>query len=931
MEYFDLREMPKFQNSEEELTFLREHIARREAELGKEGVNLTNEQIAHQTIENYKNIETAQVLHEGFVKNDEQLEGIALRLHPEAHDQNIEEFMAILMEGGIKNALNIIAKLNNPHLDDDFHRFLVQYLIATHEIPGLKNGTEMERSLKLRLYEVSLPEKLPDDNRSFRELVGSMEQFFAGLNYMGNSGSNNNLDHFTIEIAQNNTGKQVCIYVAVPDDRTEMLEKHILAIHPTAKIVEMPDDYNIFNPEGVVMSSYAELIEHEALPIKTVNIENSQDGLSTDPMSQILQVFAKLHDDGEGASIQYIIEPSSYNYKKEFEDALKQVKDGEKIEKKHKNAIFSDVDKAFGNELLSFFTPAKIEDEDPEKKAKEKEEKLKNVDQNKIDLINKKLGSPITRANIRIFASAQTRDRTEQIIHDIESSFEQFRAPFGNAIKFVRVPDRKIFDQAHSFSYRMFRDEQTLPLSFRELATIVHFPFGVLGMHSLKTAQSGVGPAPLEMVEGGVLLGYNNYNGKQSQIFYKSEDRMRHLYVIGQTGTGKTSILKNLIAQDIANGDGCCFIDPHGSDVQDILSYVPKERLDDVIYFDPSYMPRAMGLNMLEYDYSRPEQKSMVIDGLMQIFNQLFDMKVGGGAMFEQYFKNAAMLVMDHPESGNTLLEITRVLADKEFRDMKRSYCKNPIINQFWDGAEKTTGEQGLQNFVTYISSKFDPLISNEFLRPVVTQEKSAFNMRDVMDNKKILLVNLSKGMLGELNANLIGMILVMKIQMAALSRADAYGQKLADFYLYIDEFQNVTTPAIASILSEARKYRLSLNVAHQYIAQLPDNIRDAVFGNVGSMCIFRVSPDDAKYLEPKFAPTFMATDIMKLENRNAYVNLIINGAPASKPFNIVTAVNPTGRKDIINDIKQLSYLKYGRDRAEVEAETFAKYKKNAV
>ncbi len=203
--------------------------------------------------------------------------------------------------------------------------------------------------------------------------------------------------------------------------------------------------------------------------------------------------------------------------------------------------------------------------------------------------------------------------------------------------------------------------------------------------------------------------------------------------------------------------------------------------------------------------------------------------------------------------------------------------------------------------------------------------------MRDIMDNKKILLVNLSKGMLGELNANLLGMILVMKIQMAALSRADSYGQKLSDFYLYIDEFQNVTTPAIASILSEARKYRLSLNIAHQYIAQLPDNIRDAVFGNVGSMCIFRISTDDAKYLEPRFAPTFTASDIMKLENRNCYVSLIINGAPASKPFNLATMQNPEGRKDIVNDIKQLSYLKYGRDRNEVEAETFAKYKKNAV
>lgn len=926
MEYFDLKELPKFKNTEEELDFLRAHIAKRESELKKEGKNLTPEDVVGQTLESYKNIETNQILHEGFINTPEHEEGIVLRLTSEEHDHTIEEFMAILLEKGIKNALDLVAKLKNPHIDDDFHRFLVQYLIATKSIPGLKEGTEMDKSLHLRLYEVALPEKEVNDGRTFKDLANGMQQFFAGLSYLGAGGKNNNYDHFTIEIAQNNKGKFVSIYVAVPDSRAEMLEKHVLAIHPNAKIVEMPDDYNIFTDGGSVLASYAELVEHDALPIKTLF---GNDALSLDPMAQTLQVFSRLAESGEGASIQYIFEPTGNGYKKEFEEALKKLKEGDKLEKVNKNALFSDFDKALGKELMAFFVPPKIKD--PEDQAKEKEEKLKNIDQARIELVSQKISNPILRTNIRIFASAQNRERTEQIIHDIESSFAQFNMPSGNQIKFVRVPDNRLYDATHSFSYRMFNDTFALPMTYSELATVVHFPFGITGMHSLKTAQSGTGPAPLEMTADGIVLGKNIYQGKESMVYYKREDRMRHLYVIGQTGTGKTHILKNLVAQDILNGDGCCFIDPHGSDVQDILSFIPKERLDDVIYFDPSYTARAMGLNMLEYDTNRPEQKSMVIDGLMQIFNQLFDMKVGGGAMFEQYFKNAAMLVMDHPESGNTLLEITRVLADKQFRDMKRSYCKNPIVNQFWDAAEKTTGEQGLQNFVPYISSKFDPLISNEFLRPIVTQEKSAFNMRDVMDNKKILLVNLSKGMLGELNANLIGMILVMKIQMAALSRADSYGQKLSDFYLYIDEFQNVTTPAIASILSEARKYRLSLNVAHQYIAQLPDNIRDAVFGNVGSMCVFRISPDDAKYLETKFAPTFTASDIIKLENYNCYVNLIINGAPASKPFNIKTLLNPAGNKDIVADIKQLSYLKYGRDRAEVEEETFAKYKKNAV
>ena len=227
---------------------------------------------------------------------------------------------------------------------------------------------------------------------------------------------------------------------------------------------------------------------------------------------------------------------------------------------------------------------------------------------------------------------------------------------------------------------------------------------------------------------------------------------------------------------------------------------------------------------------------------------------------------------------------------------------------------------------VGYITSKFDNFISNEFMRPVVLQERSVFNFRDIMDNKKILLVNLSKGRLGELNANLIGMLIVMKFQMAALSRVDSYGETLADFYLYIDEFQNVTTPAIASILSEARKYRLSLNIAHQYIGQLPEDIKNAVFGNVGSMAIFRVSPEDATVLEPKFLPTFTAQDITRLDNLNAYMQMIINGAPAPRPFNIVLPPFPVGNSAVVDELKQLSYLTYGRERGEVEAEVLAKF-----
>jgi type IV secretory pathway TraG/TraD family ATPase VirD4 len=269
---------------------------------------------------------------------------------------------------------------------------------------------------------------------------------------------------------------------------------------------------------------------------------------------------------------------------------------------------------------------------------------------------------------------------------------------------------------------------------------------------------------------------------------------------------------------------------------------------------------------------------------------------------------------------------MSRVLSDKTYRSLKLSKCKNPLIKQFWENAERTSGEQGLANYVQYVTNKFDVFLANEIMRPVIAQEKSSFNFREIMDNKKILLVNLSKGRLGDINANLLGLILVGKILLSALSRTDSFGKDLPPFYLYIDEFQNITTDSIATILSEARKYKLSLNIAHQFIAQLEEGIANAVFGNVGSICAFRVGAEDSEALEKQFAPTFTASDLMNIDNRNAYLRLLVNGKPA-KPFNMEVLPPPQGKKDQIESLKELSYQKFGRPLEEVEKLILEKYK----
>jgi len=908
MEGFNLNNAPKFKTPQEELEFLRAHIAEREKAFIEQGQEVDKEKLAHGVINEYRKLEPEDVMHKNAVVKESEIEKLVLRLQPEPHDNKMEELLAVLLSKGISNTLSIVSKMNNPHIDDDFHRFLVQYLYTTHKIPGLKEGTPLFKSLDMKLFEITLPDMNESEGtkKSLKELLSAMEQFYAGMHSVGEGRENYNRNHFTLEIALSEGSDNFVFYTAVPSSKADLFEKQLFGIHPNAKIVEVPDDYNIFSENASINASYATLAHHDVYPIKLY------DALDHDPLNIILNIFTKMKKSGEGASIQFTICPEDDDIMKKYHIILADVKSGMSV--RTASSMTRQVAKEFKSMASELFFGS----------SKKKEEK--KVNDKAVENITEKMKSTIMATNIRVIVSAEDKQRSKQILADIESSFNQFTEADRNGFNFHHPEGGELSQLIHDFTYRTFSDSYSMPLNLKELSTIFHFPYGVVSSQ-LKQAKAGIAPAPIEIGHDGILLGINSYHGKDTEIYMGREDRMRHMYVIGQTGTGKTTILKNMIAQDIKNGDGCCFIDPHGTDIQDILSYVPKERIDDVIYFDPAYTARPMGLNMLEYDPKYPEQKTFVVNELMSIFNKLFDMKTSGGPMFEQYFKNSAFLVMEHPESGATLLEIGRVLADKEFRDMKLSHCKNPIISQFWKSAEQTTGDQSIANFVPYITSKFDNFISNDIMRPVVLQEKSVFNFREIMDNKKILLVNLSKGRLGDINANLIGLLLVGKIQMAALSRVDMFGKPMNDFYLYIDEFQNVTTDSIASILSEARKYRLSLTIAHQYISQLEENIKNAVFGNVGSMAIYRISTEDANFVEQKFKPTFMATDIMKLDNFNSYVSMLVNGQP-TKPFNMTShwSMTPKGNTEIVEKIKELSYLKFGRPREEIEEEIMAKY-----
>ena len=901
----------KFSTPQQELQYLRAKVLETERKLENAGAKPVRETVVRESIAEFKKEVGVGTLVAKTAEAEKDAEAL-LKRHQEVE---LEDMMALTDKKGIFHALSVVEKLKNWRSEDDFHAYLVEQVIRGLPVAGVKEKGPIYQALHMRLFEIVLPKEVKENEKPLAELIKSMEQLYAGLLSLAGD-KKDKVSHLVFEFANPDGKEDTRAFVSVPESRQELFSKQLLSIFPKAKLIERKNDYNIFNEFGTTLGASASLSSSPAYPLKTF------DDFSTDPLNVILNGFSKIPKTGAGAALQIVFKPIGDIYTKKYEHALKEIEKG----KKPKEVLR---DEGVAMELArtavgEFFS---------NKKKDKENDKSPIIDQSTVEAIKKKLESTIVEINIRLAVSTPTDIETERLMHNFESTFNQFENSGKQSIKWQRAKPNgwlalKDSEFYQSFIFRLFKEKEKIPLNLKELSTILHFHTEALASSAtLSRSKSRSAPPPIGIGEVGTLLGINSFQGVEKQIHIAPEDRLRHFYTIGQTGTGKSTLLKNMIIDDINKGEGACFIDPHGSDILDILSNVPKERIDDVIYFDPASTERPMALNMLEYDPRFPEQKTFVVNELFSIFQKLYGaVPESMGPMFEQYFRNATMLVIEDPETGSTLLDVSRVMSNKEYRDLKLSHCKNPIVIQFWrEIAEKAGGEGALANIVPYITSKFDVFLANDIMRPIIAQEKSSFNFREIMDQKKILLVNLSKGRLGDINANLIGLILVGKILMAALSRVDSLGKNLPTFYLYIDEFQNITTDSIATILSEARKYKLSLTIAHQFIAQLQENIRDAVFGNVGSICAFRVGQDDAEYLEKQFAPNFSAQDLASIDNFSAYIKILVNGRPV-EPFDIRLMPRQTSDQTNVDSIKELSSLKYGHNKEEVEAAIMAKY-----
>jgi hypothetical protein len=431
---------------------------------------------------------------------------------------------------------------------------------------------------------------------------------------------------------------------------------------------------------------------------------------------------------------------------------------------------------------------------------------------------------------------------------------------------------------------------------------------------------------PVNLPEQGTLFAETNFRGEKKEVRIAPNDKLRHVYIIGQTGTGKSHMMRTMMINDIRAGNGICFIDPHGDGIESLISIIPKERAEDVIIFDASDTERPLGLNLFEA--SSVEQKDFVIQEAITMLYRLYDPGKTGimGPRFEHWFRNAALALMADP-AGGTFIEVPRIFTDDSFLAEKLKYVTDPVVKNFWVNEMGQTSDFHKSEVLGWFVGKFGAFMTNTTIRNILGQVKSSLNLREVMDNKKILLVNLSKGSIGEINMQLLGMIFISKIQMAAMSRADVPEAQRSPFYLYIDEFQNFATDNIAQIFSECRKYNLALIVANQYVGQLREDIRDAVFGNVGTLISFRVGSEDGEFIAKQYEPEYEVSDIINQENYHAIIKLIINGLP-SRPFNI-KGLPPEKIDDmeVGKAIKELARLKFGRPRAEVDAEVAAKMK----
>lgn len=786
--------------------------------------------------------------------------------------------------------------------------------------------------------QVTLPrEDSPKDKekeveKDFRERIAIMEQLYRSLYEIRELSVGNIIrrwlfQHHWVSFEIVAHSKLVQFYVVMHKDFQSIVEKQITSYYHDADIQIVPK-YDVVSPKSKSVVYFAYEKCQFWKPIKTFKtIEN-------DPLNSMTNVLSKL-EEGEEAIIQLVIRPRSGRWRRKAEAAGSAMMKGKKeAGLLSKIPIVSHVH-TFLTMILFGYERAKSTTAAPGASHGDPYIRMLQTKEESAKHIGEKASQDGFDTVIRLISSAKTRRRAMDTMKDIIVSLSLFKDPALNFFQTRRIIPIHIINSLwmlHNFRHRIFDfGEKSSILVPEELASFFHFPNSRYNYTPIiKWLRYKTLPPPVDLPQEGILLGHNVYRGAKRDVRFMKKDRMRHHYIIGQTGTGKSAFLSYMVRQDIRNGEGVCVIDPHGDLVEDILKYVPKERARDIVFFDPSDQERPMGLNMLEA--KTPEQRDMASSQATEIFIKLFGDEIFGPRI-QHYFRNACLTLMEDEEEGATLIDVPRIFVDDDFMKYKVTKVKNPVVRSFWEHEYASTGERERQEMIPYFSAKFGPFITNTIMRNTIGQTRSAFDFRKVMDEGKILLIKLSKGAIGDLNTQLLGLVIVARLQMAAMSRVDIPEEQRRDFFLYVDEFQSFATDSFCSILSEARKYHLALVMAHQYINQLvatkfgvtSTQIRDAVFGNVGTMMSFKIGAEDAEYMAKEYAPLLTEQDVIGIENYKAYVKLNIRQT-TSRPFSLETIWDETNKSERIAKIlKEYSRMKYGRKRQFVDQEIEAR------
>jgi len=706
-------------------------------------------------------------------------------------------------------------------------------------------------------------------------------------------------EHLSFEIAS--VGGQIQFYVWTPRALRNFVESQIYSQYPTVQIRTATADYTAHEQQhNVVYTAEVVLAESEFLPIKTFQ------SFEVDPLAGITGTLAKLEDTDDEIWIQILVRPVADDWHKASDAWVKRVRGG---------GLFGDAfhPKArwFSQFLMALWQP-------PEGNMTTVTE-LSDRDKTRIAEAEKKAAKLGYQVKIRVAYLGDSTTDARLRMQAIIGTFKQYNSTNLNGFTMSHDSFRK--EDLNRYKLRLFADRGFL-LNIEEMASVFHLPHTNVETPNIVWASNKTAEPPnrLPVLTGHAsddenisAFGLTNFRGINHQFGMLRSDRSRHVYIIGQTGAGKSGLLELFALSDIYHNQGYAIIDPHGDFAIENMKFIPEARLDDVVYFNPADVEHPIGFNPLEV--TNPAQKSTISSEVIGVLKRMFG--DSWGPRLEYILRYTILALLDRPEP--TMLDITRMLTDKKFRKETIGYCNDVVVRQFWNVEFASWSEKFQTEAIAPVLNKVGAFTANPIIRNIIGQTHSSFNIRQIMDEGKILVVNLSKGLIGEDNAGILGSFLVTKIQLAAMSRSDILDiHDRRPFYLYVDEFQNFATDSFATILSEARKYGLNLTVANQYISQMEPTVRDAVFGNVGTMISFRVSPDDSPILAKQFEPQFEENDLTQMHNRNFIINMVINGEKAPA-FSATTLNLPEAKRSHLSRIIEHSRELYSQSRQMVE------------